>query len=95
SPHITGSQLIALAKHLYGKHPRQRFNIFDDDKEFQAFVDWSLHFYKPDHDRYPWPQVWLQQHHLAMINRMSPAEPGTLGWVLLAPSSGSRLAILE
>jgi len=90
SPNITKEQLIGLGKYLYQMHPRMRFNIFDEDKEFQAFVDWRLHFYKPDHDKYPWPQVWLKRHHLAMINRMSPAEPNTLGWVLFAQDGGSK-----
>ena len=84
SKDISADQLIELGTYLFKNHPRTRYNIFSDDTQFQAFKNWKLHFYKEDHDKFPWPERWLSQHHVATINRM--ANPPILEWRLDAVS---------
>jgi hypothetical protein len=82
---LKDQQLIALGKDLHSKYPGISMEIFDDDEKLREFVDAVLHY--PDKS-YPYPEKWLRQHHVAMINLM--AERGGGRWKIMGGDAYPR-----
>jgi hypothetical protein len=94
-PPITDGQLVGLAKHLHQAFPNDAMLIFDNDSRLKAYENWTKNYPNP---AYPYPEVWVQKHHLGTINRM--LAPGGATWQLLGGSAHpkspeSKIADLE
>ncbi len=46
SPEASQEDLVMLAKELHTKDPQSYFHIFDDDAEFQEYMDWDINYGK-------------------------------------------------
>ncbi len=66
---ISETQLIALAKKLHSEDTTSMIRFFDDDTEFEAFRLSNENY--PD-KRFPHPDQWANQHHLAFLNKFPP-----------------------
>jgi hypothetical protein len=75
---LTDSQLIALAKDLYRMYGGESVEIFDDASRIKAYENWAKSYPNP---AYPYPEKWVRQHHIGMINQM--LGPGGATWQLL------------
>jgi hypothetical protein len=73
-----------LAKQLHAESPETPFRFFTDDKQFQKFMKWDLHYVS---GAYPYPKEWTEKHYIAMLNRMG-INRFEAKWQLLAMNSG-------
>ena len=76
---VVGStaELEALAESLHKESPQTRFQIFDTNEGVEAYVAWTTNY---PSDQHPFPEEWVNAHHLATINPM--AKVGGPKWVL-------------
>jgi hypothetical protein len=75
-------ELITLARQLHRLYPSDSINIFDDDTKLKAYRDWTLNY---PSKAYPYPEAWVNKHHVAMVNKMFDAGRGR--WQLLGGSA--------
>ena len=75
---LTDADLIVLGTNLHRTYADEAIAIFNDDSQIKAYVNWELHY--PD-GAYPYPEKWLKQHDVAMINKM--LAPGGARWQLM------------
>lgn len=75
---LTDSDLIALASDLHRMYTEVSFQIFDDASQVKAYENWTKNYPNPAH---PYPEKWVRQHHIGMINKM--LAPGGATWQLL------------
>jgi hypothetical protein len=94
SPGLSLDALTALAKRLHADDPQSIFQVFTsgDEAQFRRFMQWDLHYTRPDAARYPKPQKWMDQHLIAMIARTGyvPRRPGAL-WFQLTVFKGDAV----
>lgn len=82
---LNDSQLIALAKDLHRLYPDAAFDIFDDASQVKAYENWAKNYPNP---AYPYPEDWVQKHHIGMINKM--LAQGGATWQLLGGSAHEK-----
>jgi hypothetical protein len=75
---LTDSELIALATDLHKMYSGESVDIFDDASQIKAYGNWGKNY--PSR-AYPYPEKWVQKHHIGMINKM--LAPGGATWQLL------------
>ena len=78
-----------MTQYLHRSAPTTSFNIFDDDneKEYKKLMDSDIHY---QDDSYPYPEEWLQKHHIAIINKM--LDDGGSRWQVVAMDAGTKYA---
>ncbi len=88
---LNQTQLLKLAQELHKTEPTINFRLFDDDKQFQSFMDWDINYPNP---AYPWPQKWVKEHHVANIQPMAYDTSGPK-WAILKGYTSEKIADLE
>ena len=83
---LTDSELIALARELHKMYSGESIEIFDDDSRVGAYEKWAKGI--PGISRSPYPEKWVNQHHIGMINKM--LAPGGATWQLLGGAAHPR-----
>lgn len=75
---LSDSDLIALAKDLHETYRDESIEIFDNDSQIKAYANWAKNY---PNRAYPYPEKWVQKHHIGMVNKM--LAPGGATWQLL------------
>jgi hypothetical protein len=76
-PDIKKGPLCTLAGELHAAFPTTRVRIFTDDKRFNEYMRWDLHYPDP---AFPSPNEWTDKHLVGIINRMM--DDGKMRWQL-------------
>lgn len=71
TPGATKDEVLLLAKELHKNNPDIHYNIFDDNKELQAYIKWETSQNDP---AVYYPEAWDKQHYIGMINQMLTTE---------------------
>ena len=69
---IKKEELITIAKALFSERPGY-YQVFTDDKEFNAFLMSDLHNLQSDKSDYPFPEKWFNRSCIATQARPHPA----------------------
>lgn len=67
TPGATKDEVLLLAKELHKNNPDIHYNIFDDNKELQAYIKWEI---SQNDSAVYYPEDWDTQHYVGMINLM-------------------------
>jgi hypothetical protein len=92
-PNTKREDLIKLAKHLYKMNPVVSYDLYDDDKQIKAFLDFEKYndipMRYPRDPKYPFPEKWSTKHNIAMINKI--LTKGGAKWQLVPMPGGSQI----
>lgn len=88
-PKTDKDSLIQLARYLHSSNPQANFRIFDDDAQFQKFMDWDVNY---PNKAYPYPKSWADKHYVGDVSYKMASAGGE--WQLTDPT-GKKLASLE
>ena len=73
---------LRLARDIHRRDPNGYYQVFDDDQYLQQFIDWQVYYGKI---QLPYPEDWVNEHHLGNIQRMSSISTGKMEWVATGP----------
>jgi hypothetical protein len=84
-------RLIHFAKQLHKENPTDSFHIFDNDSQFEQYMNWDVHYPNKAH---PLPEEWAEKHHVGNITLMLNRATNQVEWQLTDPF-GTRIDKLE
>jgi hypothetical protein len=94
-PGLSDVQLISLARRLHASYPNDSAEIFDNESQVQAYVNWDVNYPSRSH---PYPEGWLKKHDIACVIKMLDGRRGAK-WQLLGgsahPKADEKIADLE
>jgi hypothetical protein len=90
-PKLERDKLIQLAKFLHASDRETDFRLFDDEAQFQKFMEWDINRPSKAH---PYPKAWADKHYIGDISLKNIPRTQNSGWQLTDPA-GNIISTLE
>jgi hypothetical protein len=90
-PKLERDKLVQLAKFLHANDRGADFRLFDDEAQFQKFMDWDVN--RPS-KLHPYPKAWADKHYIGDISRRNIPGRQAAEWQL-TDQTGKIISTLE